>query len=156
MQSKVMISENVYDTLGRQVDVETCFNIIKNDQQLKKYCDYLRSEKDKKKRTEFKIKNLKHVLFQGIFDNISKKGFKKSSGIAVVDLDIYNDLNKSKELKEKFPTHPGGGVCLLPAEEEQHQPTAVHRPLPGEWLDAWQSEDQGLESMRANVGGQCQ
>jgi hypothetical protein len=61
----------------------------------------IRTTTDEDKQQELK-KKLPVVCFNGFFSNRSKAGFKKSSGLMVLDFDHIKDLESSIEFKEKL------------------------------------------------------
>ena len=75
-------------------------NKIKSDINLKKTVDLIRNAENKQQRNDLK-KKLPVVIFQGKFNHMSRKGFQEPSGLAVIDIDIYNGIEETLEIKNK-------------------------------------------------------
>lgn len=77
--------------------IQEIYNIIKNGD-VKEHTDYLRQEKEKKKRQEYKKTKLPAVIFQGVFTQRNNNNIKKPSGLATLDFDDYDgNMQKVKE-----------------------------------------------------------
>ncbi len=101
-------------------DLREVIELIKKDPKIKKDCEYLRGEKDKSIRSKYKINHLSSVTLAGEFSHRSKKGLIKSSGLACLDIDIYNkDLTELKQEINKNPCvalsfiSPSGGLKVV-------------------------------------------
>ena len=72
----------------KDITIDGVIDLIKSDK-LKQDTNYLRNEKDKKKRDYYKIKNLPAVTFQGKFKTRANNKLESASGLATLDIDHY-------------------------------------------------------------------
>jgi len=102
-----------------QISIQEMIDIIKSDK-LKRHTDYLRSEKDKDVRDNYKKNNLPAVSVAGVFKKRANNQLEIASGFSVLDIDIYEiDISEEREELKKEPsifsmfTSPSGGLKII-------------------------------------------
>jgi len=106
LEQEILVSyyDSLYET--KQKNYKTVLEIIDiiKSEKLKHHTDYLRQERVKEKRDNYKKDNLPGVIFQGKFYARANNKIFQASGLTTIDIDEYDgDINKIKQevIKEK-------------------------------------------------------
>lgn len=121
-QCVISYGEKITQTTNlKEINMKEVLQIIKSEK-YKVHTEYLRSETDKEKRSNYKRNNLPYVNFNGKFEKRSNDQLIKASGFMILDYDESYDLEKNQEIKQKliddnhvfsFFTSPSGGIKFL-------------------------------------------
>ena len=125
-----------------QITLREFIEQIKNNKDLKKHTDYLRQEKDKEKRIEYKKKNLSAVTLAGTFSYRENDCLIKPSGLSCIDIDIKESIQqniqqiKQEVMKDKHVVFvilsPSGGLKIavkIPLVENDSEYKIVYAQL---------------------------
>ena len=109
----ISLSKSCFDKKNiTYLKLNEVMDLIKTDKSIELNTKLVREAPNKSERSKLK-KNLPVVIFQGDFNVMSKKGFQKHSGMAVIDIDVYNGIDKSLEIKERVIQNDHVVFCFL-------------------------------------------
>jgi len=109
----ISLSKSCFDKKNiTYLKLNEVMDLIKTDKSIELNTKLVREAPNKSERSKLK-KNLPVVIFQGNFNVMSKKGFQKHSGMAVIDIDVYNGIDKSLEIKERVIQNDHVVFCFL-------------------------------------------
>lgn len=97
----------------REVTLQEVFSIIKDNEELKRDTDTLRSTADEQKRKEFKKTSLPSVTFSGTFSRRQDDELTMHSNLLCLDFDHVGDEEKIRNVRIKLLNDPYIDTALL-------------------------------------------